>query len=616
MKKQIRKIPLQDFFRNPEKVNFELSPNGAYLSFLAPYKDRLNIFVQPTDLSSPPKRITSYTDRSLAGYSWLNDNYLTFVKDNKGDENYHVYAVDQTGQQVIDLTPFEGVRASIVDDLEEVEDEILVSMNKRDKHFFDVYRINVITGAIKMVAKNPGNIIGWLTDHDGNIRIGLTSDGVNTSVVYRENDEAPFRTITTFSFKETFHPLKFTPDNKYVYAISNIGRDKTALVLFDIAKGSEVEEIYSHPTVDVTGMGYSRKRKKITYAYYITDKVRRTFFDKEYESLFQSLQEKLATNNEIYIVSKNKEEDKMLVVTTSDRSMGTYYFYDLSTDSLSKLADTCPWHEASELAEMKPISYSSRDGLTIHGYLTLPNGVDPKNLPVIINPHGGPWVRDVWGFSPEVQFLANRGYAVLQMNYRGSTGYGRKFWETSFKQWGYTMQDDITDGVNWLIEQGIADPTRVAIYGASYGGYATLAGLTFTPDLYACGIDFVGVSNLFTFLETMPSYWELRREVMYEQVGHPEKDKERLAARSPSLHADKIKAPLFIAQGAQDPRVKKSESDQMVAALKERGIDVQYMVKENEGHGFRNVENKFEFYKAMETFLEKHLKKAAVEATN
>ena len=261
------------------------------------------------------------------------------------------------------------------------------------------------------------------------------------------------------------------------------------------------------------------------------------------------------------------------------------------------------------MAEMKPISYKSRDGLTINGYLTIPVNSNGKNLPVIINPHGGPWARDYWGFNSEVQFFANRGYAILQMNFRGSVGYGREFWESSFKQWGKTMQDDITDGVNWLIKEGIADRDKIAIYGASYGGYATLAGLAFTPDLYACGVDYVGVSNIFTLLETLPPYWELGREMMYEMIGNPDTEKDLLKAASPLFHADKIKSPLFIAQGANDPRVKKSESDQIVEALKDRGIEVPYMVKDNEGHGFSNEENKFEFYQEMEKFLEQHLQR-------
>ena len=286
---------------------------------------------------------------------------------------------------------------------------------------------------------------------------------------------------------------------------------------------------------------------------------------------------------------------------------GHFTFLTKKPVTLTKLADRNPWLKEEQLSKMQPIEYTSRDGLTIHGYLTLPKGKAAKNLPIVVNPHGGPWARDEWGFNPEVQFLANRGFGVLQMNFRGSTGYGRKFWEAGFRQWGESMQDDITDGVKWLIDQGIADPKRVAIYGGSYGGYAVLEGLTKTPDLYAAGVDYVGVSNLFTFLKTVPPYWKPFLDMMYEMVGNPEKDKMLFEKNSPALNADRIKAPLFVAQGAKDPRVNIDESDQIVAALKKHGVDVEYMVKEDEGHGFHNEENRFSFYEAMEKFLEKHL---------
>ena len=307
------------------------------------------------------------------------------------------------------------------------------------------------------------------------------------------------------------------------------------------------------------------------------------------------------------IISENKAEDTFLVATYSDRTPGTRYLYHAKADKLVKLGDHNPHINPADMATMKPVTYTSRDGLKIHGYLTLPSGREAKNLPVIVNPHGGPWARDSWRFNPEVQFLANRGFDVFQMNFRGSTGYGRKFWEASFKQWGLTMQDDITDGVQWLIKEGIADPKRVGIYGGSYGGYATLAGVTFTPDLYAAAVDYVGVSNLFTFMKTIPPYWAPFLKMMQEMVGDPEKDKALLTASSPVFHLDKIKTPLFVAQGANDPRVNKNESDQMVEGLKKRGIEVQYMVKDNEGHGFHNEENRFDFYGAMEGFFSKHL---------
>lgn len=286
------------------------------------------------------------------------------------------------------------------------------------------------------------------------------------------------------------------------------------------------------------------------------------------------------------------------------------YLYDRRRGELTQLAVINAKLPEAQMAPMQPVAYTARDGLVINGYLTLPVGRAPKNLACVVNPHGGPWARDSWRFNPEVQFLANRGYCVLQMNFRGSTGYGRAFWEASFGQWGLAMQDDITDGARWLVTQGIADPKRLGIYGGSYGGYATLTGITATPDLYAAAVDYVGVSNLLTFMNTIPPYWESWRQQLYAMVGDPNDpvQKKRLEATSPALHADKIKAPLLVAQGAKDPRVKQAESDQMVEALKKRGIDVEYIVKDNEGHGFANEENRFDFYGAMERFFGQHLK--------
>jgi len=605
----IPKIPLEDFFKNPEKSSFQLSPDGKKIAYMKPWEEgnrMMNVYIK-TIGDNQEKRITNASNRSLYGYFWLNDDRIAYIQDKGGDENIHIYAVNIDGTNDLDLTPFENIQARITDDLDEDPDHMIVSINNRDPRVHDAYRLNVNTGQLSLIAENPGNIMGWMTDNDGKLRIALTSDGVNSSILYREEESDPFLPILTTNFKVSVSPLFFTFDNKELYVSSNRNRDKSAIYKFDLNTAKETDLIFEHDEVDVSGLIRSKKRKVLTAVSYYTDKRKIHFLDDWREKLQNNLESKLK-GVEVAISDISKDETKAIIVTFSDVSRGTYYYYDIEKDELTKLADLSPWLDPNHMSEMKPIKYTSRDGLTINGYLTIPKGSNGKNLPVVVNPHGGPWARDRWGFNPEIQYLANNGYAVFQMNFRGSTGYGREFWEKSFKQWGKTMQDDITDGVQWLIKEGIANPDKIGIYGASYGGYATLAGLTFTPDLYACGVDYVGVSSLFTFMESMPPYWELYREMMYEMVGHPEKDKELLASSSPLMHVDKIKVPLFIAQGANDPRVKKSESDQIVEALKQKGIDVPYMVKDDEGHGFYNEENRFDFYRKMSAFLEKHLK--------
>lgn len=598
-------IPMKDFFRNPEKAAFRISPDGKKLAFMQPWKNRLNIFVQ--EIGKPEEVQATFAEaRDISGYFWKNNNRLVFLQDKGGNENFHLFAVDADGKNQVELTPGDEVRAEIIDDLFENENEMIVGLNKRNPQIFDAYRINITTGEMKMIGENPGNITGWITDNTGAIRGATTTDGINTAVLYRKSEADAFQVLKSTNFKETFSPLFFDFDDKTLFVASSIGRDKTAIIAYDPDANKELYVLYEHPEVDVSLLRRSRKRKVNTAIVYETDKTHYHFLDKEREALQKKFESRWP-GYEVSLAGTNRNEDKMLIYVGSDRSYGQYWFYDQGKDEFIKLADMAPWLDENQLSEMKPVRYTSRDGMVINGYLTLPKGVPAKNLPVVINPHGGPWARDSWGFNPEVQFLANRGYAVLQMNFRGSVGYGRKFWEASFKQWGKTMQDDITDGVNWLIKEGIADPKRVAIYGASYGGYATLAGITLTPDLYACAVDYVGVSNLFTFMGTIPPYWKPYLDMMYEMVGDPEKDKELMTAASPVFHVDKIKCPLFIAQGANDPRVAKAESDQIVEALKKRGIDVPYMVKDNEGHGFANEENRMEFYREMEKFFAKYL---------
>lgn len=600
-------IAVETLFRNPEKTYYQLSPNGKYLAYLAPYENRMNIFVQQL-LGDSSWRVTSISERDIVKFGWASDERLFFLRDEAGDENYFLSTVAFDGSGYRELTRFAGVRTGIVDPLEEDPQAMLIELNQRDRRIFDVYRIDLSTGQLQLEIENPGNYSAYLSDQQGIIRLITTTDGVSNGFLYRENVQQPFRKVLETNYKETFRPVFFDPHQQgRVYAVSNIGRDKTAAIRFDFNTGKEDSLLFEAPNNDVNWIGYSRKRKTPTVVYYVDWKGRMHFLDAIAKGVYDEIRKQLGSSDEVNIVSIDKSEEHFIVRTYSDRTLGAFYYYHCPSARLEKLSDAGPWLKKEEMAEVKPISYQSRDGLTIHGYLTIPQNVEAEQLPVIVMPHGGPWARDFWRFDANVQFFANRGYAVLQMNFRGSTGYGRAFWEAGFKQWGKKMQDDITDGVNYLIQQGLADPQRIAIFGASYGGYAALAGLAFTPEIYRCGIDYVGVSNLFTLLQTIPPYWEQEREMYYEMIGHPVKDSLYFVEVSPVFHAQKIKAPLMVIQGARDPRVKKAESDQIVEALAKNGITVDYIVREDEGHGFRNEENRIALYKSIEKFLAENL---------
>ena len=601
------KIAVEDFFKNPEKFSWRISPDGEYISYLSPHKGHTNVFVRKVT-DSVAIAVTNDTVRNVYRYQWKG-NRIIYLQDVGGDENFQMFSVAIDGKDLKALTPFTKVRTEILDDWRDIagkEKEMMIGLNKRDARYFDPYSIDIETGELKVLFQNDKNYDSWFTDHTGIIRIATKTDGVNTTYYHRATEAATFDSFLTTTYKDQFAIQFFTFDNKNIYASSNIGRDKTAIVEYDLAGRKEVKEIYSNPDYDVDGLSYSEKRKVLTAVNYTSWKREQHFLDKETEAEYKKMRDKFK-GYEIGIYGNNNAEDKFVVWTGNDKVAAKYYFYDKKTGDTKFLADAFPWLKEENMATMKPVEYKSRDGLTIHGYLTLPKGVEGKNLAVVINPHGGPWARDDWGFNNEAQLFANRGYAVLQMNFRGSTGYGKEFWLKSQKQWGKTMQDDITDGVNWLIKEGIADAKRVAIYGGSYGGYATLAGVTYTPDLYACAVDYVGVSNMFTFMKTIPPYWEPYKAMFYEMVGDPLKDSLLLAEASPALHAGNIKTPLFVAQGANDPRVNKAESDQMVEALKKRGVAVDYMVKNDEGHGFANENNRLDFYKAMDKFFDKYL---------
>jgi dipeptidyl aminopeptidase/acylaminoacyl peptidase len=602
-------ISMKDFFRNPEKSGYQISPDGQYFSFRAPWKNRMNLFVQKVG-DSTAVQVTSDTTRDIMSYFWKGDR-LIYSRDINGDENFIVFSASRDGKDVKRLTPEKKVRAQLMDDLRAVpgmETNVLIMMNQRNPQVFDPYICDVITGELKVLYDNSkDNFENWMTDHTGLIRFATKTDGTDNVFYYRSSESEPFTEYIRIGYKDSWNPVMFTFDNKNLIVSHNLnGRDKNAIVEWDLPAKKETKLLQDNPDYDMGGVEFSLKRKVITMYTWEGEKMEKKIVDEKTKKLFDQLEKKFP-GYYISIVSENDDETKRTISINSDRTSGRFYYHEDGKDDVTLLCDRTPWLKEEQMAEMKPIKYTSRDGLTIHGYLTLPVGREARNLPVVVNPHGGPWARDSWWFNQEVQFLANRGYAVLQMDFRGSTGYGRKHWESSFKQWGKAMQNDVTDGVKWLIKESIADSNRIAIYGASYGGYATLAGITFTPELYACAVDYVGVSNLFTFMKTIPPYWEAWRKQMYEMVGDPAKDSLLMRAASPVYHVDKIRCPLFVAQGANDPRVNKAESDQMVDALKKRGIHVEYMVKNDEGHGFYNEENRFDFYGVMEQFLDQHI---------
>lgn len=619
--KTAAQIPVEDFHRNYSALFYRISPDGKKLAFVKPWKNRLNIFTHPLHDPAAIKQLTFAEDRDIWSVNWKGTDNIVYEKDTGGDENTHVFTVNVNTGSITDLTPYDKVKSSLVDDLEQVsKTDIMIEHNRRNPEVMDLYRINIDTGEFQLAYRNDTGIKSWLIDHSGRPRGGVATDGVSTVVYFEKTAGQPWEVLLKTDFRTSFTPLAFTSDNKRIFALTNLNRNFQSLVEVDPALPSDKfirRILFQHPRRDVDRADYSYARNTIGRAEYTTDRAEAFFLNPDDQKDWE--QTKTALGNRVLGVANTSLDEKFWIVRQyTDLGCGGYTVVDRTQTESAKrytpVPDLCPWLPSNLMSPMTTVHYKTRDGLDIEGYLTIPKGSAGKNLPVVVNPHGGPWARDSWGFNAEVQFLASRGYAVFQPNFRGSTGYGRKFWEASFKQWGGKMQNDITDGVKWLIQQGIADKNRICIYGASYGGYATLAGLTFTPNLYKCGVDYVGVSNIFTFYKSIPPYWKPMQEMLYAMVGHPEKDEKLLKSVSPAFHVQRIKAPLFVAQGANDPRVNKAESDQIVEALRKRGVQVEYMVKENEGHGFYNEENRFDFYRAMEKFLKQHLGDATGKA--
>ncbi len=608
---------VEDYFGKPKASTFRFSPDGTYMSYRE--KDehgKRHIYVKEI-ATGEAKRAIEEKEELVRGYGWVNNERLVYAMDKGGDENYHVYAVDINGTNLKDLTPFEGVRANILELLKEDKDHIIVSLNKNNPQVFEPYKVNVVNGEITQLysnedAANP--IAGYNFDKDGNLKsFTKIRDGVEQDIYYAA-EEGNFTLFKSLNWKDAFGILQFNyaTDNPHdAYMVSNLNTDKAEIILYDLKEDKLIQKVFSNDNYDVSGMEISKKRNwELDYFEYEGEKDIIVPVSDYYKNLHSKFSKKFE-GKQYSIADYTDEEDHYLVFVQSDKLYGVYYSYDVKKDQFKELYNLMPQLKEQDMAEMRPITFTSRDGLTIHGYITLPKAaLQGQKVPVIVNPHGGPQgIRDSWGFNPEAQLFASRGYATLQVNFRISGGYGKEFLESGFKQIGRKAMDDVEDGLQYVIDQGWVDKDRAAIYGGSHGGYAVLRGLTKTPDLYACGVDYVGVSNLFTFMKTIPPYWKpylkIIKEIWYDE--DIAEEKAIMEEVSPVYQIDKIKKPLFVVQGANDPRVNIDESDQIVSALRAKGYDVPYMVKYDEGHGFGKEENSVHLYKAMMGFYAKHL---------
>lgn len=614
--------PLLDrelFFGNPEISGAMLSPDGQYVAFRKPWNGTLNIWVKKTaEPFDRAARVTAETRRPIPFFFWSRDSkYILFVQDQGGDENYNVYAVNPsepaaTGKDVPaarNLTDAKGARAVIYDVPRHNADLVHVGLNDREPAWHDLYQVRISTGERTLLRKNTERIAGWIFDRAGKLRLALRTAANGDNEVLRVTDTG-FEQVHGCSVFETCGPLQFHPGNTRVYMTTNRGEpDLERLVLFDPESRKE-ELVESDPEnqVDFGQALFSEKTDELVGTVYVGDTLRVYFRDKEYEADYKRITEKLP-GMEISFGGATADERKWMVIASTDTEPGERYIFDRDTKALIKQYAVREKLPRQSLADMKPLRYKSSDGLEIPAYVTVPKGVPAKNLPLIVVPHGGPWGRDTFGYDSMAQFFANRGYAVLQPNFRASTGYGEKFLNAGNNEWGNKMQDDITWGVKHMVSEGIADPKRVAILGGSYGGYATLAGVAFTPDLYAAAVSIVGPSNLMTLLESIPPYWEAGRKMFHMRMGDPTtpEGKKQLERQSPLFSAAKIRTPLLVVQGANDPRVKKAESDQIVVALRDRGFPVEYIVAPDEGHGFARPVNNMAMFAAIEKFLAKHL---------
>ncbi|WP_138498609.1 S9 family peptidase [Nostoc sp. PA-18-2419] len=599
-------IPREILFGNPEKASPRLSPDGKYLAYIAPDEQNILQVWLRTIGQEDDQILTADKKRGIRIFFWTyNADQLIYMQDSDGDENFHLYLVNIHSKITRDLTPFQGVKAEVVEIEPKFPDEILVALNLNNPQKFDVYRINLKNGAVEFDTDNPGNILSWTADTDFQVNAATAStpDG-GYDLLLRESTDKQWEILRHWGPEEEGSPISFSGDGKTLYIEANHDANAQRLLAVDLNTRQEtvIAEDWQY---DVVGIIIQPVTRVIEAVSFYKDKQEWRVIDQSIAADFEEIAK--LRSGEFSLISRDLEDKNWLVAYNTDDGPVYYYAYNRESKTSTFLFSNQPKLEDLELASMQPISYEARDGLTIHGYLTTPVGIASQNLPTVLLVHGGPWGRDTWGLDPEAQWLANRGYAVLQLNFRGSTGYGKAFVNAGNREWAGKMHDDLIDGVNWLVEQGISDPQKIAIMGGSYGGYATLVGLTFTPEIFAAGVDIVGPSNLISLIQTIPPYWEPLKAMFYHRVGNLETEAEFLKSRSPLFFVDKIQKPLLIGQGANDPRVKQAESDQIVNAMQQAGLPVQYALYPDEGHGFARPENRLHFFAIAEEFLAKYL---------
>jgi len=626
-------IPLDILFGNPTQIQARLAPDGSALSFIAPYDGVLNIWIKGED-GEDDRLLTSDSDRGIKHHVWLFDSQnILYVQDRDGDENWRVYIVNvETGNERL-LTPEDEsidhpVRAELLAYHEETPNIVMIGMNKRDERINDVYRVDTSTGEMELAEEGKLALHRWVIDENMEVRGWLrTNPEGGSTLLLRESGSGPFEEHFTWAQEDELgsKPIAFAQDHRNLYLLSSKDRNSSALYSYDTFT-RELTLLAEDPIYDVSKLLYSPEDKIPQAALIVRERKQWVVLDPELEDDFALMAEN--ARGDFYITSRTYDDKVWVVFYGVDNTSGSYYLFYRDEGRFEKLFDTFPELADQPLVTMDPISFTASDGLEIHGYLSLPENVD-QPMPLVLYVHGGPWTRDVWGFNATAQWLANRGYACLQVNFRGSTGYGKSFLNAGDREWGGRMQDDLSDAVHWAIEEGIADPDRVAIFGASFGGYAALAGAAFTPDLYSCAVSIVGPSSLITMLSSIPPYWSSYQQVFDARTGRlpryesgemagipkaeadwTELDKadiEFLRSRSPLYSVDAIHIPMLIGQGANDVRVKQSESEQVVKALTERGIDVEYVVYPDEGHGFYKPENRIDFYRRADAFLARTL---------